>query len=731
MALKVRTNRMFRRRILLACAALTPWGALAANAETGEAGLGSPVAAGVQSAAEIVVVGEGRDRLLKEGSMATIDADDLARSRPLTVNEALRQAPGLFPRDEEGLGLRPNIGVRGLSPTRSSKVLQLEDGVPLAYAPYGDNASYSQPPFRRFVRIEALKGASQIRFGPNTVGGVINYITPDAPETFSGDLFTALGDRGYREFDLKLGGPLTDDLAAIVHANVTGFDGVRDNTDLQTTDLWGKIEGAIAPGHDISVRLGLAEEDSQITYSGLTSAEFAANPRANPFKNDRFTLRRITGAITHGWRIDSDLTLTTTAYALWFDRDWWRQSSNSGQRPNDASDPACAGMANLNTACGNEGRLREYNTYGLDSRLAWRGDVFGLQTDLEVGLRRHEERQNRRQVNGDTPDARQAGVSPNAGVVEYNLRYADATAGFVAARFTLGDFTLAPGLRVERIDYARVNRLTGARGTSDLTETIPSLGFSWTLNDDSVIYGGAHRGFAPPRVEDIIAPSGGVVDLDPERSVNIELGWRGVLPGGASLDVAYFRMDFDNQIVPASVAGGVGAALTNGGKTLHEGIELGLHGEAPAGPGDVVFYRTALTYLPTAQFDSARFSSVSGFSTVSVRGNRLPYAPEWLASAALGYAFGDIADVQAEIQYTGAMLTDDLNTIAPTANGQRGRIDGAVIGNITANWRPAGTQVNVFASVKNITDTLFIVDRSRGILPGAPRLAQVGVSVKF
>jgi Fe(3+) dicitrate transport protein len=61
-------------------------------------------------------------------------------------------------------------------------VLLLEDGVPLSFAPYGDNASYYHPPIERFERIEVLKGASQVRFGPQTIGGVINYITPRAPD---------------------------------------------------------------------------------------------------------------------------------------------------------------------------------------------------------------------------------------------------------------------------------------------------------------------------------------------------------------------------------------------------------------------------------------------------------------------------------------------------------------------------------------------------------------------
>ena len=71
----------------------------------------------------------------------------------MTTNEALRKVPGVVVRDEEGFGMRPNISIRGLNPTRSTKVMLLEDGIPLAYAPYGDNTSYYYPTVDRFSSI--------------------------------------------------------------------------------------------------------------------------------------------------------------------------------------------------------------------------------------------------------------------------------------------------------------------------------------------------------------------------------------------------------------------------------------------------------------------------------------------------------------------------------------------------------------------------------------------------
>ena len=139
------------------------------------------------------------------GSYDVLEGAVLELSRSFDTTEALRKVPGLNVRDEEGFGLRPNIGIRGLNPTRSTKVLLLEDGIPLAFAPYGDNASYYHPPLDRFDSVEVLKGSGQILYGPATVGGVINYLTPPIPERRSGSLTLLGGNRDYLNAHLRHG----------------------------------------------------------------------------------------------------------------------------------------------------------------------------------------------------------------------------------------------------------------------------------------------------------------------------------------------------------------------------------------------------------------------------------------------------------------------------------------------------------------------------------------------
>jgi Fe(3+) dicitrate transport protein len=737
----------------------------AAAAAAGIAGEAEAEAPG-GSRTDIVVVGDAIKADEIAGSSAIVTDVDLKRSRVFNVNDALRQVAGLFPRDEEGAGARPNIGIRGLNPIRSTKVLLLEDGVPLGFAPYGDNAAYYHPPIERFTAVEVLKGAAQVRFGPQTIGGAVNYITPAAPDDLTARFTGSLGNRDTLNLDAMVGGPALGG-KLLLHVNHKRTDGNRDNQALRFTDIFLKGEWELGPDHGITLKVSRFEEDSQVSYSGLTRAEFAADPRGNVFVNDDFQTERWNATLAHRWSISEAATLRTTAYYHYFTRDWWRQSSNSGQRPNDSSDPTCGGLANLLTTCGNEGRLRDYDTYGIESRLELDHDSLGFGGSTEIGIRYHEERQRRRQWNGDTPNARTPGTSVNAGVRENNERDATAFSAFIQSRLEFGKFAIIPGLRGEFIDFERRNLpisvLVGGRPTGAVTaptaasqsldKLLPGLGATWEIAPDVTLYGGVHRGFAPPRVEDIITAAGGTVDLDPELSWNWEAGIRGNIVKGVRGDATFFVMEFDNQIVAQSVAGGVGATLTSAGRTLHRGGELSLSLSSReagwTGADTDVFARMAATWVANARYKSTRIATAPCFDGATtgtpvltgsgpvpcgvarnIEGNRLPYAPEWLFNAAVGIEHRGFTG-QVELVSQSSMFADDVNLVPVTPDGQRGRINGWTQVNAAVSYGPPQGNWEVFLSARNLFDRLYIIDRARGVLPGQPFMIQAGFTVRM
>lgn len=660
------------------------------------------------------------------GSFQKISREELENARVFDFGEVLRKVPGIHVRDEEGFGLRPNISLRGTNPTRSSKLLLLEDGMPLSYAPYGDNASYYHPPVERFEAIEVLKGSGQIEYGPVTVAGVINYLTPNPTERFSGSLRLTGGGRDYFNGNALLSGTFKG-TGMVLNVNRKQGEGARENTRSGLSDVSAKFVRQFGSNQIVSFKTTVLDEGSQVTYSGLTLAEFRSNPRGNVFANDRFDGRRVGFAGTYSVVAGPNASVNVGAYLNSFSRDWWRQSSNSAQRPNRLGvDSDCRSMADLFTTCGNEGRLRDYVNAGVSPHATFTYSLNGLRGETKVGFRYHYEKQNRLQKNGDFPQSRDGIVAEN------NRRENRAVSGFVQSRLIRGDFAVTAGLRIEKIGYARLNRLNGASGETDLTQLIPGLGVTYNIGSKLTAFAGVHRGFAPPRVEDIVTNAGGVVDIDSELSWNYEAGIRSRPLTSLSLEGTFFRNAFSNQIVAASVAGGTGATFTNGGRTLQQGLEFsGRFDSAGMLPIEGnLFVQFGYTGLMDSEFRGRRFSALSGFGNVSVSGNRLPYTSRHTVNAMLGYSRGSW-ELFVENNSMTDQFTDDINSVNPSADGQRGKIAGQTYWNATFNYKVERIKTAFFLTAKNILDRTFIVDRSRGMLPSSPRLLQAGLNFRF
>ena len=660
---------------------------------------------------EVQVVGDQEAITNKISSAQVIDQQALEDSQTVTINEALRRVPGVNVRDEEGFGMRPNIGIRGLNPTRSTKVTLLEDGLPLAYAPYGDNASYFHPLIDRYDRIEVLKGASSMLYGPQTIGGVVNYITPAPSQEWGGKVKLGAGNQNYRNAHAQVSGN-----GLLIDYGYKQGDGSRDNMNHKVNDLNLKYVTAIGDTQALTLRANYFTEDSQLTYSGLTQAEFDKLGRSyNPFKNDHFDTSRLGLSATHHWQINAAAALQTSVYYSQFDRDWWRQASNSqdGQCGAAFNARRLAGQTvNADSCNSSQGRLRNYETYGIEPRLT----VNHAWGELQAGVKAHFEEQNRKQINTKSATGRTGTTA------EDNLRTTDAYSAYLANRFSFGNLAITPLLRYESIAATREDRLNKKSGQDDLTEVAPGIGLTWEAMPNLTVFSSLYEGFAPPRVEDLIGSNGTSTEVDAEKSHNFELGLRTQLWQSVNVQAAYFRNDFSNLIAVGSIAGG-GTPLSQG-EALFSGFELAADAQHQSGLNG----RVAYTWLPVAD-QSTAFRNVATGAKVGVEGKRQPYAPEHTLTAAVGYkakGFG----VELEAQYVGSQYADFANTGAASRDGQRGKLADYTVWNMTVNYQ-VNKQASVYLTGKNLADSDHIVDRTRGIQVAMPRLIQAGVNYGF
>ena len=245
------------------------------------------------------------------GSGRVVTQESLSQNRRLSINEALREVPGVNVRDEEGLGIRPNIGIRGLDPSRSRKIHIMEDGVPIMLMPYGDPSAYYFPPVFRFDRIEVLKGSGQLLYGPQTIGGVMNLITRMPPRTPQGNVELRGGNLNYFNTHFDYGGTWGKSgyLADYTHFQ---SDSPRfTNNRVKVDDFTFKTVQELSDRTTILAKFNYYREDSGVGYQGFTEADWAlrGRDRKTLFTNDNFDFREGRIRRTDPWQDFRDACL--------------------------------------------------------------------------------------------------------------------------------------------------------------------------------------------------------------------------------------------------------------------------------------------------------------------------------------------------------------------------------------------------------------------------------------
>ncbi|MFU8804662.1 MAG: TonB-dependent receptor family protein, partial [Bradymonadaceae bacterium] len=406
---------------------------------------------------QIDVIGRAREELRAvPGSATVVTEEELEQTAPVSANEVLRAVPGVHVVEEDGAGLRPNIGIRGLNPDRSRNVLVLEDGVPIALAPYGEPELYYAPSIERMRRIEVVKGSGSVLFGPQTIGGVINYITADPPEDFTITAEARGGNFGYYLGQAGVG----DTMGAVgyrfdvIHQRFEGHRALN----LQLTDVSTKLRFDLGEMSDLGVKLHFYDEFSNATYLGLTTPQFQNIPGGNFAIHDELPVRRYAGSATYNVVLNDNALLQTTIYSHNITRGWNRQDfdrddqgrdydriiDGAGQditgttvRPDDRS--AIYFRDSMSS------RNRAFTIGGIEPRLTLDYTLGMIDNELIIGTRFHYEHTREQRI--DTPLASPADET----IRDEEVRQGTALAAYVQNRFLLLDerLRISPGVRVE------------------------------------------------------------------------------------------------------------------------------------------------------------------------------------------------------------------------------------------------------------------------------------------
>lgn len=681
------------------------------------------------------------------GAKSTISRETLERAELDDLHKVLGSTAGVYVRDEDGYGLRPNIGMRGASADRSSKITLMEDGVLIAPAPYSAPAAYYTPLVTRLSRIDVIKGPSAIRFGPNTVGGAIDLISEPIPGARAGYLDAAIGSDRYGKLHARAAERRerwavmaeyvklrTDGFKDLDGGGSTGFD----KSDVQVTARVSSSPSATTY-HQLDVRLGYGTETSHETYTGLTDADFAAAPQRRYLGSrlDEMTWDHVRLRATH--RVDFGLhtRLVTVAYRHRFHRAWGKVDGFVGERDLYALIAAPTAGANAvyyailsgqaDSASPEESLIlgtndRRFTSQGVQSTLALERTTGELAHHLDAGVRLHFDRADRRRYEDGydmTGGALVRAARPRELVLDSR---ADTLALAAFAQHTMRwrRLEVSAGLRLEAIAYQFDDRLRPQPHDRSYPVIIPGGGAQYHVSDELTVLAGVNRGFVP------VAPSAGS-DIKPESSVNYEAGarWQG---DHLTANLIGFFSDYANLKGSCSLASGCTEAQDgqefNGGAVHVLGLEAELGGELPVRRALALPISAAYT-LTRSRFQSSFSSELAGWGDVT-RGDELPYlpdhqlalsagarAPRWEAGATLKWRAAS-RDVAGQGAIPDAVRADALLTIDVTAHAR------------------LHDYAELYATCTNLLDEQVIVSRRPyGARPNPPRMIALGYKARF
>jgi len=625
----------------------------------------------------VAIIGSAAAARDVPGGATYISEQDLEKFEFTDIQRILRQVPGVSIQVEDGFGLRPNISIRGTPTDRSARITLLEDGVPIAPAPYAAPAAYYFPTPGRMQGIEVLKGPAAILEGPYTTGGAINLISTRIPDSARGQVTVEAGSHGHLRGHAWYGDSF-ERFGYVVEAQEWRSNGFQDidrssrDTGLDKSDYMARFRintpSTMSDYHALELKVQYADETSEQTYFGLTDADFKQSPnrRYGLSELDEMNTEHEQIILSYTGRIGDWLEVRSSAYYNDFERAWFktegidfdgspnaqdfdrtdwldvlqavnRDQSLGGLLPAelqailDGSADTAEGAVQLRN------NAREYFSRGVQAEALLKFVTGPVAHRLRVGTRIHEDEEDRLQRNSTYTQINgrlvldDFGLLGNAG---NRVERADAWATWIHDEMTLGNLVVSPGVRIEDMRLRRTRFETRLGRTEDpasrdagnlrskrrneLTVVLPGVGVRYEALPGLNLIFGVHKGFSAPSSDP---------DADEEESTNWEAGlrWSG---GLANVEVIGFWNDFENLVGVCTESSGADCQvgeLFQGDAARVRGFETRV--TANLSPDT----RFGLPFEATWTYSDAEFRSDladSNFFGDARKGDPLPYIPD-------------------------------------------------------------------------------------------------------
>ncbi|OYU65915.1 MAG: TonB-dependent receptor [Cytophagaceae bacterium BCCC1] len=649
------------------------------------------------------------------------------------------RTPGISVWENDGSGIQLSVASRGLSPNRSWEFNVRMNGYDITPDPMGYPEAYYTPPMEVVDRIEIVRGASSLQYGPQ-FGGLMNFVLrkPDISTRITVESQNTVGSNGLFSTFNYIGGT-EGRLSYTAYYQKRFGDGWRDNSYYNTDHAHAELSYAITNKFKIGVEVTYMTYKSQ-QAGGLTDAQFAQDARQSVRSRNWFSTPWLVPSVSAEYIFSEKTKLS------------WKAFGVVAERSSVGNVAAITAVDNLSSS--RQVDRDYYNNFGSELRFITDYKFLGMNNTVASGLRYY---------NGNI-DRQQQGKGSTSMDMEFsvegeyprdlNFNNINKAAYFENIFRFSKRFLMTAGARLENINSIMQGRFSLSNGqANNLTPITRERSFllfgggaEYHLTSQTEFYSNISQAYRPVLISDLTPPATtDVIDenLQDARGYNFDFGYRGKVGNYLNFDIDYFYVNYNNRIGTITQTNASNQRYqfrTNLGRSISQGFE----GYVEFDPVTAFFKTskigyvsifTSLAYIDATYRDFKTTSVVNGQVVEgNLSGKRVENAPRKINRFGITYNKKGFS-MTWQMSDIGKAYADASNTETANSAATTGLIPAYSVQDLSASFKFL-KHYNVKAGVNNLTDERYFTRRAGGypgpgILPADGRTFYLSAGIKF
>lgn len=682
---------------------------------------------------------ELKDNVIYAGKKTEVIQLDKINADLSTNNtrQVFSKIPGMSVWENDGSGIQVGVATRGLSPNRSWEFNVRQNGYDISSEVFGYPESYYSPPMEALTKIEVIRGAASLQYGPQ-FGGLLNYQikkgNPYKPISF--ETQQTVGSYGLLNTYNAIGG---------THKKISyyGFFHYRTADGWRNNSRYNIYTGYFSADYQLTKKINVVAEYTNMDYKsqqpgGITDVQFNENHQQSFRERNWFGAPFNVASLTVKYTISKSVNFQIKSFAMAAER-------------NSVGFTKAINIKDTISAASQQYSLRQvdrdyYKNYGTEARISIKYKFWGKENIFAGGVRAYKGNTKRNQLGTGTA-GKDFDLSLTNSQYGRSLEFETTNyAAFPENIFQVGKrLKLVPGIRLDYIENEAKGYInTSTKGILNDNKRVRQLllygiGSEWMATEKTTIYGNYSLAYRPVTFSEL-TPSATTEIIDPKlkdaSGFNLDIGYRGVVKNFLNFDVGLFYLNYDNRIGTVTQNGL--PFKTNIGTSVSKGIESYIE-------IDIVKIFTeqskvgSVSLFSSNSFIDAKYVKWDNPAIVndpnkSIKNKRVENAPRYIHRFGTTYCLKEFS-ATFQLSSVSDVYTDAANTEIPNAISTSGKLPSYKVIDASLSYRFL-KHYNFKAGINNITNEKYATRRAGGypgpgIMPANGRTIFVSIGASI